>query len=191
MTTQRNTKLGAAVVALAVAQAAANATEIADATGSAHHALQVTAAPATVTIAPGSARRQSIILPALEYVFSLNARCADSFAPETVALTIADSRTFLRSAELAGDSARHEMPLTVPADQLAPLIVGDFCPATGDAAMAQRTADNSAVLTVSATLTATASLLCVADNRREMIYTTTPLDIMLVCEPAETAATED
>lgn len=165
----------------------ANTTENAPAETS-RHALKVSAAPVTVNVAPGDNRRNAIVLPALDYVFSLDARCAPSFTPESVSLTVADSRTFVRPEEPDSGAGLPDATLTVPANQLAPLIVEGFCTAAQDSPGEAGIAGDASV-TVSATLSASASLLCIADQRREMIYTSTPLDVTLVCAPTD--ETED
>lgn len=178
-------KLIAAVAAAICAfPAGSNATENAPAESS-RHALYISAAPATVTVAPGSNRRNAFVLPALDYIFSLDARCATSFTPESVSLSVADSRAFVQPEEPDSGGGLPDAKLTVPANQLAPLIVEGFCTEPQDSSGEPDVAGRSSTVTVSATLSVSASLLCSADQRREMIYTSAPLDVTLICAPAD------
>lgn len=171
----------------------ASATEVANPADRTTHSLFVSAAAAKVEVTPRSGRRASIVLPAIEYVFSVNALCATSFEPKSVSVTVADSRSFLGPNELVGADVAPEVRLTVPASQIAPLIVADFCIAASDqeAVPADGPAATGESMTVPATLSASASLLCVSEGKQELLYTTTPLDVTLTCTIDESVESED
>lgn len=152
------------------------------------HSLQVDAGAATAAIAPRTNGRAAIRLPALEFVFRLRPTCAEPFRANSISLTVADSRQALDAEQLEDKTATPELRLTVPAGQIAPVLVSDFCSAQTNAENAVETASdrNGEPLTLSATLSANASLLCVSENEREIVYTVAPLDVTLVCESIDT-----
>ena len=148
------------------------------------HSLQVGAAAATVTISESGNGRASLRLPALEFVFRLRPVCAEPFRAGSILLTVADSRRTLNEEQLEDETAVSELRLTVPASQIAPVLVTDFCSAEADPdndSYAQR----SESLTLPGTLSANASLLCVTESEQEIVYTTAPLDVTLVCGPVD------
>lgn len=142
------------------------------------HVLQVSAAAPDVAVSPRAPERNSLPLPTLEYVFALNATCAEPFGPSSISLAVADTRRSLSGDELDGNASA-EITLIVPADQLAPVPVAEFCvevPAEDSSAPAE-----GERLTLPATLSAHASLLCVSGSEQEIIYTSAPLDVTLIC----------
>lgn len=182
MTTKAMITLLALTSGICLPLVPAKATEIANSATRTTHSLQVEAAAAAVDVSPRGGLRTPIVLPALEFVFSVNAACANSFEPESVTLTVADSRSYLGADQLLAPDMP-ELRLTVPANQIAPLIVTDFCVVAGaeETVLTDRRAVPNESLTVPATLSANTSLLCVSEGKQEILYTTTPLDVMLTC----------
>ena len=145
------------------------------------HSLRISADAPTVTVAPRNRRSNQLRLPALEYVFEVSARCAEPFDAGAVSLTVADSRRSVDAEELERNDA---VRLTIPAAQLAPVPVNDFCIEPDDSGEdgAAHDGGRSETLTLPSALSASASLLCVSETERRMTYASTGLDVKLVCE---------
>jgi len=162
-------------ILLAVA-AVANAEE-----NSLTHSLVLTASTPRIEISRRSTTRNYLRLPSLEYAFLFTARCAGNFSPQSMSLSIADSRKSLSGEQLENLTAETALTMTVPAKQLAPLAIENFCimPANDADAM---TPPSSETITVPAAFSAQASLLCVSEDRQEMIYASNYLGITLICD---------
>jgi hypothetical protein len=146
-----------------------------------------------VAVPPRRSGRQFLDLPALEYTFEIETRCDDDWVPESLSLNVADSRIAFGAGQLS-DSTPHEIVLNVPAQQLAPVAVHDFCLLPEDrAGQAAGVSPASAPLTIRAVLSAQASFLCVSEQERRITYVSQPLDVTLTCDapvPAETGDRE-
>lgn len=151
------------------------------------HVLEIEAGAASATVAPGDVRRNSLRLPALEYVFTLTMRCADPFLPVSLSLTVADSRRAIDAEALAENGDSTELRLTVPASQLAPVPVAGFCAGgagpDGD--------DAPRELLLQATLSVGASLTCATTSAQEITYASAPLDVLVNCEVPEETVESD
>lgn len=147
----------------------------------AQHTVSLVANTPTVDIAP-IAERRSLRLPPLDYEFALTPDCMKPAAPESVTVTIADTKATLSTAELA-ESADLTVKLTVPADQIAPVTVAGFCvlPAE-DAGETVTETTAAAQLTLPGTLSASASLRCGDGQDETIVYATQLLDVTLICE---------
>ncbi len=93
-------------------------------------------------------------------------------------MAVADTRRTFNAAQIVA-GALDEVRLLVPADQIAPVVIANFCVTDGDA---DQPATSVSHLTVHAALSAQASLLCIGDTDRSMKYASANLDVMLVCE---------
>ena len=145
---------------------------------SAETVLKFSAGTPTANVLPRSRERAPLQLPDLEYQFSIDAVCRDDLSPASLSLAVADTRrTFNAEQIVAG--ALEDIRLLVPAEQIAPVMIANFCVADGDVDQAIASASS---LTVHAALSAQASLLCVGDTSRSMKYASANLDVMLVCE---------
>ena len=146
----------------------------------ARDSLTVAANSPTVTIAPRNPGRSFLRLPALEYEFEIYANCADNRSPESLSLNVADTRRSLVAGQIIGDGPT-EFSLNVPASQIAPIVVEDFC-VLQDGQNDEDVVDLSTHVTIPAALSAQASLLCKADEDRVMTYVSRTLDVSLVCD---------
>lgn len=146
------------------------------------HSLVLTASTPQIEISRRNAARNYLRLPALEYSFQFTARCAGNFSPQSMSLSIADSRKSLSGEQLANMTAETALTMTVPAKQLAPLAIENFCilPANDTDAMIP---PSSETIIIPAAFSAQASLLCVSGNQQEMIYASNSLGITLICDP--------
>ena len=169
----KNTQRGIAVFFLV-----GTAVVLADDT-SPKHSLDIVPATPRVDISPRSPGRNYVRLPTLEYSFQVTANCAAMFHPQSVSLSIADSRSLISQEQLSGDATELQLVLRVPAKQLAPLVVEDFC------VTPPKLDKPNGITTVRSALSAQAALLCVHDDRQEIVYRSIPLDIILACAPGE------
>ena len=156
---------------------------------SADHSLDITASTPTVDVSPRNPGRNYLALPTLEYNFLVNALCVDRFSTQSVSLSIADSRKSFSADQLGGNTSVVELALKVPASQLAPIVVDNFCttsdnqPASEEFEGAEFTGPLS--VTVLSALSVQAALICVSEDRQQIVYKSRPLDIALVCKPEE------
>lgn len=133
--------------------------------------LRVDAEPAVAVIALQEGGRKLVQLPELEFLLSVSPRCASNGQPESVSITIADTRTTLRGEALQG-AETIDVPVRVAANQLAPFALHGFCidpAAEGDST------------TLASTLTAQASLRCARGEQQSIVFAAEPLDIRVDC----------
>lgn len=146
--------------------------------------LSVAANAPAVNIAPRNPGRNFVRLPTLEYEFEIHSRCTDSRTPESISLNVADTHESLQADKIANDGPTR-ISLRIPASQIAPLVVEDFCVVPGedddDAASEARSLIQSQI-TIPAALSAQASLLCANGDDKAMTYVSRTLDVSLVCE---------
>ena len=157
------------------------------------HSLIISPSMPRVDISVRNPGRKYFHLPMLEFSFEITANCSALFSPRSVSLNIADSRETISIDESAGSMADVQLLLNVPAKQLAPLIVENFCvtPISDESQDdARRNASsNEENMIVRSVLSVQAALLCVNEDKQEMVYQSKPLDITLVCN-AEDGALE-
>jgi hypothetical protein len=153
--------------------------------------LEFAAEPPVVAVPATTPGRRFIDLPALEYRFEVQAACTGNRTPRSLSISVADSRVALAGAAINADAAG-ELVLTVPARQLAPIAVDDFCvaaPVAGETAAEESEAASSFIaasapphlLTVPAVVSAQASLVCGDDAGSSIRYVTKPLAVTLAC----------
>jgi len=129
---------------------------------------------------PRNPGRNFVQLPTLEYLFEIHTHCADSRSPASLSLNVADTRKSLQAKQIASDGPT-EIGLKIPASQIAPLVVEDFCiveiQEDGDG-----NSESQTQITIPAALSAQASLLCADDEDKAMTYVSSTLDVSLVCD---------
>lgn len=126
--------------------------------------------------------RNFVRLPTLEYTFEIQTQCTESRSPGSLSLNVADTRKWLAASEIVIDGTT-EIRLRIPASQIAPLVIEGFCVVPGEEDD-ERNSDPTTQITISAALSAQASLLCEGDEDKIMTYVSRPLDVSLVCERA-------
>jgi hypothetical protein len=157
--------------------------------------LALSPATPVVDVSPRRAGRQFLDLPALEYGFEVQARCDEAWTPESLTLNVADSRVTFGSGELSRNAHR-KVTVNVPAQQLAPVAVHDFClqqagQRASEPGVAAPPASESSLLTIRAVLSAQASLVCVSEEERRITYVSQPLDVTLACRIPAAVETGD
>ncbi len=142
--------------------------------------LEASAEPASASIRPVSEGRKLVELPALEYRIAIDARCHDSDRPESVSVSAADTRITLRGEDL-DDASDIVVALEIPANQVSPLPVNEFC-----------TSDEWAGrdLLIPDAVTAHLSLRCRSDDGESIAYATRQLAVELTCEDPNQAESE-
>ena len=142
--------------------------------------LSVAAYAPAVPLEPRNSGRNFVRLPTLEYTFEIQTHCSESRSPESLSLNVADTRKSLGAEQIISDGPT-EISLRIPASQIAPLVIEDFCvlelAGNGDTIN-----ELPARITIPAALSAQASLLCADDEDKAMTYVSRTLDVSLVCE---------
>ncbi|MGH8167916.1 MAG: hypothetical protein ACREQ1_11795, partial [Woeseiaceae bacterium] len=105
---------------------------VANADESAVHTLAVGADRTPVTVAPQAPDRHFFELPSLDIVFRIEASCHKDWQPESLSLNVADSRVTRNASELLRNS-HQQIALRIPAEQLAPIAIRNFCVIDGAA----------------------------------------------------------
>lgn len=135
-------------------------------------------------------------LPSLEFSFDVETSCGDDQSPESLFLNVADTRLAFNAEQLS-DNQHRRIVLQVPSRQLAPIAVYDFCATAGNESAAD---DGPASpfpgidlseVTISAAVSAHASLRCRNDREQFIAYITRPLDLTLTCEAGVSADAAD
>ena len=129
-----------------------------------------------------AAGRNFIKLPSLQYDILLNAQCVSGFLPKVMTLSVADTRKMLSHDGIATDTLT-ATNFTVPAAQIAPVAVDGFCIAATD-----DQSGNNDTLTIMSVISLQSSLLCANETESRMIYSSSGLDVTLLCKaPAQPA----
>ncbi len=135
--------------------------------------LAAYASEARVEVRPRDEKR-AIRLPKIDFPVRAEFACSGEAVAESVTISIADA--FHRHAP-TGDDNSLDAVITVPANQIAPIVAGDFC-ATGD--NEEKAADEGLLL--SGVATAQVSLRCVAQGNRSVSFASLNLPLRLVCK---------
>jgi hypothetical protein len=146
--------------------------------------LQLDASTPEVNISTRPVGINFIRLPSLGYRFSVDARCTGGRQPQLISLSIADTRVSVPTADLAQDGPI-EVEMTVPADQIGPIPLNEFCVSDDSNSTLPQTS-----LTIPSVLSAQASLLCAGESGSEMSYASASLDVELSCESADEPQTQ-
>lgn len=133
--------------------------------------LRVIAEPAVAVLTIQQNGRNLVRLPQLEFALNLAPHCAKSGQRESLSITIADTRTTLAGEELQA-AATVDVTMRVPASQLAPFALREFC--------VDPVSEGESILLTSA-LTAQASLRCARAEEQSIVFAAEPLDIRVQC----------
>jgi hypothetical protein len=149
--------------------------------------LSVTTDVPLVPIASRNPGRNYVRLPTLEYQFEINTHCSDSRSPRSLSLNVADTRESLAAGKIIGDGPT-VISLRIPASQIAPLVIEDFCVVQFEE-NGERISAAPTQTTIPAVLSAQVSLLCEGDEDKAITYVSRTLDVALVCD--DVTDTED
>lgn len=153
--------------------------------------LSIGADTPEITIQPRANNSGFMHLPNLTYVFDIDAQCARELQPISLLISVADTRKTISTNEIMDEALT--LTLEIPADQIAPIAIRDFCVAdTSSNARNDSDLVESGARKLPAVLSAQASMRCgaVAEDPEldvqtpqvETLYASTPLDVMLTCE---------
>jgi hypothetical protein len=126
-------------------------------------------------IKPLTEGRRLIRPPALEFLLRIDAECDANAEIASISISIADTQKALTSPDLS-EAAPIATRITIPARQVSPIAVQDFCP------MGSRAAGDE--LVVRDALTAHVSLRCTGEAGESITYASRTLDVMLHCDAA-------
>ena len=132
---------------------------------------------AVIEIPPQAPGLRLIHLPEISFAMQIEVRCGSDLLPESVSISVADTRVNLGSAELA-DQGIVQKTIRVPARQIAPLTIENFC-------IADDTTKVATPVQVRDALSAQVSLKCAAAGRQSMVYQTVALSVALTCRSPE------
>ena len=152
--------------------------------------LLVTADAPLVHLLPRNPGRNFVRLPTLEYKFEIRTHCSDNRSPTLLSLNVADTRKSLAAGQIISDGPT-EISLRIPASQIAPLVIEDFC-VVQPGENGDRTGTAPTQIAVPEVLSAQLSLLCEGDEDQAITYVSRTLDVSLACDQVTNSGdTED
>ena len=140
--------------------------------------INITAMIPDVTIETRARGRKFVRLPTLEYAFVIDAQCRADLLPSSLTLSIADTRVTIPAEDIPRD-APVAVTINIPADQIGPVAVEDFC--VGDESRAEMSEPSQETISIPSVLSVQASLLCTSESGSEMTYASQPVNITLAC----------
>ena len=146
--------------------------------------LRITANTPDVTVSTRTTSRNFMRLPALDFAFELEVSCSASLNVRGVSLSIADTRIALTEAQLADPAAR-QLSLTIPAGQIPPVRIENFCLADQAQTEAAEQVEIPAILSVQG------SLVCANEDESRITYASTPLNVVVNCRRSEVSISTD
>ena len=142
--------------------------------------LRIQTEPAVAILAKQQAGRKLVRLPDIEFRLGITMYCANSGQPESLSITIADTHRTLRAEELQA-AKTVDVVMRIPARQIAPLALREFCIDTSS--------ESESVLITSA-LALQASLRCSRGDEQSIVFAAESLDIRVDCIRSAVAAAE-
>jgi hypothetical protein len=134
--------------------------------------LIVETGPAIASVVSRDTERELLRLPDLEFPVRIVARCGSGREPETVSISIADTRVSFDRETLSANGVL-ETSISVSSRQIAPIAVNGFC--------SSETARSESLLLPTA-LIAQVSLRCIRDETRSIAFRAQALDVLVNCE---------
>ena len=144
------------------------------------HNIEITADVPTVTVSPRQTGHTTTQLPDLTYRLSVTVDCETNWQPDSVSISVADSRASISAEELQA-GGELDLQLRIPLNQIAPLRVEHFCFDGGEVAISPNS------ITIPGVVSAQASLRCVTESTKSIMYVSKPLDVLLECAVPERA----
>ena len=135
-------------------------------------ALTLQADEASAQLVPREKGPQQVSLPLLEFSLLASVACPPDSEAESVTVSIVDTHKRFGPNEIS-DKAALEFRISVPANQIAPVTVADFCIDDGPV-------DKEDLLVPGVAL-AQASLRCRSENESFLYFASTVLPLRLYC----------
>lgn len=142
---------------------------------SADNLLSVEAKESTARLEPRDAKQRLVALPALEVAVLTTLECPAGAKAESLTVSVSDTHQYF-DAELLTDVVSLEAALKVPANQLAPIVIPEFC-ISGDST-------NNKGLGLPGIATAQVSLRCRGEGDSMSVhFSSAPVPVRLYCQP--------
>ena len=141
-------------------------------------ALTLRANETSAQLVPREQGPQQVSLPLLEFSLLASFACPSDADAESVTFSIADTHKRFGPNEIS-DNASLDVRVSVPANQIAPVMIADFCidNGTDDGPGDEKT------LLVPGVATAQASLRCRSENESFLYFASAVLPLRLHCVP--------
>lgn len=138
--------------------------------------LLVSASVPVVELIPRSSNAPLIRLPKLSFDFRIRSSCAEGLNIQSVMISVADTRKKIMADKLANQDEAI-IPMTIPAKQIAPVNVADFC----RSGSTDGNDFDPGLKTVAGALSAQASMLCADETQEQVTFVSASLDVSLSC----------
>jgi hypothetical protein len=153
------------------------------ANSAADNRLRLDADTPKINIDTRDTERNFLRLPTVRFAFRIDAACIETLQPVSLLLSVADTRETLQADEIKGNSTT-EIALNIPASQIAPVAIQNFCEENSpqdNQSGRRRPLPEQEEITITAALSAQASLRCASETDEQTVYTSIPLDVVLIC----------
>lgn len=138
-------------------------------------ALTVQVEESIATLEPGDAKQREIRLPAIDVAIVAAIECPASASASSLIVSVSDTHKYY-GPEVLADAVSLEAAFTVPARQLAPVAISDFC--VKGAPMENQS------LRLDGVATAQLSMRCRDENDSATVhFTSAPIPVRLYCRP--------
>ena len=142
--------------------------------------LSVRSEPAVAVLSLQQGGRSLVRLPDIEVRLGVSTHCANGALPDSLSITVADTRRTLRAEELQA-SKSVAVAMRVPASQIAPLALQGFC---------TDPASEGASMLINAALAVQASLRCARADSQSIVFAAEALDVRVDCIRSAAAEAE-
>lgn len=142
-----------------------------------------TSTPA-VTISPVGEGRQPVLLPAISVTISATAVCDPGWTPRKLSLGVADIRK-TAIVPKQPESTEVVFEVEIPQEQLAPVVIENFCLASD-----QGRAAEPAQLRLAGYMSAQAALRCATEAEEKVSYASRVFDVLLNCASQDVLTTD-
>lgn len=142
--------------------------------------LDIHTEPAVAELSMQQSGRKLVRLPDIEFRVGISTYCANNGQRESVSITIADTHRTVPAAELQA-AKTVDVAMRIPARQIAPLALREFCIDTSS--------EGESVL-ITAALAVQASLRCSRGEEQSIVFAAEALDIRVDCIRSAVEAAE-
>lgn len=136
--------------------------------------LRLTTSIPDVEINERVEQRALVQLPSLQYQFDVDRTCDADSKARSVMISVADTRVRVDVESLTGPN-NSQLTLSIPAQQIAPIVLENFCWAEAE------TIESQEALVIRGAFSAQAALLCSDGTTEKTIYASKSLDVLLRC----------
>ena len=142
--------------------------------------IVVTANTPEVAVEPRINERVAVRVPNLEYSFEVTTQCLDGHNPESLLVSIADTRRRIKASTLLAENVV-SLTMTVPARQIGPFQIESFCVTPAD----ELPSGSASTLVIQGAVSAQFALTCANEEGERVVYATRSLDVALTCDEAD------